>query len=167
MEARSKYNVAADNAKRTYDGIVFDSEAEMNFYKDYCIPKIKNGEINTCKMQVKYVLQDGFIRNGKKILPIDYKADFVLEYANNTIQVIDIKGCPDTTALLKRKMFWYRYPEIDYLWLSYSKIDGGWIEYDTLKKNRKIRKKLKLEQQGNKEKKEKQKNEKRKNSDSQ
>ncbi len=44
MNNRSKYNV--DNSpigklKRTYQGILFDSQLECRFYKEYLIPKLK------------------------------------------------------------------------------------------------------------------------------
>ena len=108
--------------------------------------KKESGEITFYELQKKYILQDGFIRRGKRVLPITYVADFYLEYADGHSEVIDIKGCPDATAKLKRKMFWYRYPELDYLWISYTKKFGGWGDYDTynqLRKNAKREKKLK------------------------
>lgn len=43
--ARSKYNVTDDVSKRTFDGIVFDSEMEMKYYKDVILPAVKSGEI--------------------------------------------------------------------------------------------------------------------------
>lgn len=52
----------------------------------------------------------------------------------------------DSVALMKRKMFWFKYPDVDYRWITYSKIDGGWVDYDDLKKARKERKKLKQAQ---------------------
>ena len=77
---------------------------------------------------------------GVKVRAVDYVADYVLTYSNGKQEVIDIKGFADSVALLKRKLFWYKYPELDYKWISYSKCDGGWIEYDNLKKARKARK---------------------------
>lgn len=143
---RTKFNIDKDKEKRTYDGIVFDSVLEMKYYRDVVLPKKESGEITFYELQKKYILQDGFIRRGKRVLPITYVADFYLEYADGHSEVIDIKGCPDATAKLKRKMFWYRYPELDYLWISYTKKFGGWGDYDTynqLRKNAKREKKLK------------------------
>lgn len=142
-KTRSKYNVDKNTETRTYDGVVYDSQKEMEFYRDWVQPKITAGEIVRCDRQVRFELLPGFVRSGKKILPIIYTADYVLQYENGREQVIDIKGCPDSVALLKRKMFWYRYPDVDYIWLSYSKKDGGWVEYEVIKKRRAKEKKEK------------------------
>lgn len=122
---------------------MFDSELEMKFYRDWVKPKIESGEIIDCKRQVKFELQEKFKHNNKTILPIYYIADFVLEYKDGHITVIDIKGNPDNIALLKRKMFWYKYPDIDYQWIGYSKIDGEWTLYENIKAGRAKRKKEK------------------------
>ena len=50
-------------------------------------------------------------------------------------------------------MFWYVYPDIEYLWISYSKIDGGWVPIETIEKGRSIRRKLKRKEKELKEKK--------------
>ena len=144
---RSKYNVDSNVNTRTYDGITFDSEMEMRFYRDFCIPKLEDGSLTQVELQVPYELQSKFRRNGLLVRAIEYVADFVLTYDDGRVQVIDIKGMPDTTAKLKRKLFWYKYPEIDYVWMTYSRIDGGWCEYDTVQKNRRDRKKSKKEKQ--------------------
>ncbi len=148
----SKYNVSTDASKRTYDGVVYDSAVEMRFMRDYVVPRIKAGEIKSVERQVKYELQPSFRHDGSLIRPINYVADFVLEYTNGYEVIVDIKGMPDATAKLKRKLFLYKYPEKDYQWISYSKIDGGWIEYEQLqkaRKERKLKKKQKDEQNGN------------------
>ena len=142
---KTKFNVDKNTEKRTYNGVVYDSQVEMMFYRDYILPKIEVGEIIEYQRQVSFELQPAFERidnSGKKqkVRSIDYIADYVITYKNGTTEVIDIKGCPDATALLKRKMFWFKYPNILYRWISYSKCDGGWIEYEDLKKARKARK---------------------------
>ena len=134
---RSKFNVDKDTEKRTCDGIVFDSVLEMKYYRDVVLPGVESGDIANYELQKKYVLQEGFTRNGKKVLPITYVADFYIEYADGRIEVIDIKGCPDTTAKIKRKLFWHRFPELDYIWLTYVKKYGGWGLYDDFVKLRK------------------------------
>lgn len=141
---RSKYNVGKKTDDRTYDGIVFDSAVEMKFYRDVVLPKMSTGEIIKCERQKKYILQPPFVHAGRKIQPIEYKADFYLVDKNGKETTIDIKGCPDAVAKLKRKMFWFTYPNIDYIWVGYSKIDNGWATYETIVAGRKQRKKNKM-----------------------
>ena len=151
MTARTKYNVGKTTSDRTYGSIVFDSALEMRYYRDVILPKLESGDIKTCERQKSYILQPAFVHNGKKILPIEYKADFYIVDSNGKATVIDIKGCPDTTALLKRKLFWYRYPELNYVWIGYSKQDGGWVEYEDILAARRRRKKEKTKSKENKE----------------
>lgn len=137
----TKYHVPKDKSVRTYNDIVFDSILEMRYYKEVVLPGVESGEIASFELQKKYQLQPSFLHDGKRIRSIDYIADFVLHYSDGHDVVIDTKGKADATALLKRKLFFYRYPDIDYQWITYSKIDGGWLSYDEAKKNRKERKK--------------------------
>lgn len=138
---RTKFNVDKDTDKRSFNGIVFDSVLEMKYYRDVVLPQMESGVIIYYELQKKYILQDGFIRNGKRVLPITYIADFYIEYSDGHSVVVDIKGCPDTTAKLKRKLFWYKYPDTDYQWITYIKKFGGWGNYDEFNKLRRETKK--------------------------
>ena len=149
---RSKYNVDLNNNTRTFNGIVFDSEMEMRFYRDFCIPKLEDGSVTKVELQVPYELQPKFRRNGLAVQAITYIADFVLTFSDGHEQVVDVKGMPDSVAKLKRKLFWYVFPDKDYVWMTYSKIDGGWCTYETVQKNRKQRKQLKKEKANGEEK---------------
>ena len=137
---RSKFNVDKNTLKRTYNDIVFDSEIEMKFYRDWLLPKVGSGEIVDYELQRKYILQPQFKHGGKTVKEIAYKADFWVKYRDGKEIVYDTKGMPDAVAKLKRKMFWYYFPDLPYLWICYSKCDGGWIEYEELLKARKKRK---------------------------
>lgn len=142
----SKYHVDISDKgkeKRTYKDVTYDSLTEMKFYRDYVEPKIEKGEIVSCDRQIKYELQPSFKHEGKTILAINYVADFVLSFSNGKQVIYDVKGSPDNIALLKRKMFWYKYPNLDYRWICLSVIDGGWVEYEVVKQGRKERKKNK------------------------
>ena len=101
---KSKFNVDLSEKgkkKRTYKGIVFDSETEMRFLIEWIEPKIKIGEILSYEMQVPYILQEGFTNfEGKKILPIKYIADYVITFSNGKQIAVDVKGLPDATAKL-------------------------------------------------------------------
>lgn len=137
----SKYNVG-NKDKRTYDGIVFDSILEMRYYRDVLLPKVESGEVVSYELQKPYELQPKFKHNGKTVLPIKYIADFFIVYADGHEEVIDTKGEPDNVALLKRKLFWYHYPDVDYRWVCYSAIDGGWCDYEYVKLQKSKRKKF-------------------------
>lgn len=147
MGRPSKHNVDPNPEKRTYDGTVYDSVMEMRFYVEWLTPKVESGEISKCEKQVPFVLQDAFEYNGKHIREISYVADFVCTYSNGQTLVIDTKGFPDAACLLKRKMFWHRYPEIEYIWMTYSACDGGWVLFEELKKLRKKRKEDKIKKE--------------------
>ena len=138
--SRTKFNVDKDTEKRTCDGIVFDSVLEMRYYRDVLCPLRESGDIVLCELQKSYELQPSFIHDGKTVRAITYVADFFVRYKDGHEEVIDTKGMPDSVAKLKRKMFWFRYPDVIYRWVSYSKIDGGWCDYDFLKQQRAARK---------------------------
>lgn len=138
---RTKFNVDKDIEKRSFNGVVFDSQLEMRYYRDVLCPGVESGEIKYYELQKKYELQPKFTHDSKSVLPITYVADFYIEYTDGRSIVIDTKGMPDSVAKLKRKLFWYRYPDIDYKWITYVQKWGGWLEYDTVKSLRKDAKK--------------------------
>ena len=110
---------------------------EMKYYRDVVLPLTRSGNIKHFELQKEYVLQPKYERDGQTIRPITYVADFYIEYSNGSIEVIDIKGCPDTLAKVKRKMFMYQYPDIKYRWITLVKKWGGWVDYDEVTKLRK------------------------------
>lgn len=140
---RSKFNVDKDKSKRTHNGIVFDSVLEMEYYRDVLCPAVESGDVVSYELQKPYELQPKFRHDGKSVQPIKYVADFFIIYKDGHEEVIDTKGCPDSVALLKRKLFWYKFPDVDYKWVCYSKIDGRWCDYEYVKKRRAERKKQK------------------------
>lgn len=146
--ARTKFNVDKDKEKRTFDDIVFDSKVEMKYYRDVILPLSRSGEIKHFELQKKYILQPKFHNGTKYVQPIIYVADFYIEYSDGTIEVIDTKGFPDSVAKIKRKMFWYLYPEVTYKWICYSELygnekDGYWCDYEYVERQRRLRKKEK------------------------
>jgi hypothetical protein len=146
MVKKSKYNVDTSDkgkTKRTFEGIVFDSEIEMKAYRDYFLPLQSSGEIVEIKLQPKYVLQPKYEKYGKKILPINYVADFEVTYKDGNMVIFDIKGMLLQDFKLKRKMFDYVYPDKILKCINYSRLDGGWVDIETIEKGRKQRKKEK------------------------
>lgn len=141
--SRTKFNVSTKVERRTCDGVVFDSELECKYYRNVVKPKLASGEIVFYELQKPYLLQERFVRRGKTYQPIKYIADFYLEYADGHTEVIDTKGMADNMAMLKRKMMFYLYPDVNLIWMSYCATYGGWIEYDELKKIRRNKKRMK------------------------
>lgn len=121
----------------------------MKYYRDVIFVGLNDYSIKNCAMQVKFELQPSFKYKNKNILSINYVADFVVTYADDSVIVWDTKGLADSTSKIKKKLFHFKYPNIDYRWISFSSIDGGWLEYDIIQKLRSERKKLKVKK-GNK-----------------
>lgn len=126
MNNRSKYNV--DNSpigklKRTYQGILFDSQLECRFYKEYLLTKLKKGMIKSIRRQVRYELLPSFIYvyDGKKQRAIEYISDFDILYSDNSFMVIDVKGMVKPIDRLKAKLFRYKYPDINFKFAEYTK----------------------------------------------
>lgn len=143
---RSKYGVDQSEAgkqKRTYEGVTYDSEMEMQFYRDWIQPRLESGLIVKCARQISYPLQDGFLYRGKSVSPISYRSDFSLTFADGRYVVVDVKGMADAAAKLKRKLFYKKYPDIDYQWItkSWKYGEDGWIDYDKLQAIRQENKK--------------------------
>lgn len=143
MNNRTKFNVDKDKEKRTYNGIVFDSILEMKYYRDVLLPLVESGDVVSYELQKPYELQRKFTHDNKTVLPIKYVADFVLTYKDGHEEVIDTKGCPDTVAIIKRKLFWFVYPNTVYKWITWVKKFGGWIEYEEYKRLKREEKKNK------------------------
>jgi hypothetical protein len=92
------------------DGITFDSKRESERYSELKFMQMA-GLINQLELQPKFVLQEGFKKNGKAIKAITYKADFM--YWDNELKqtvVEDVKGYKTQTFRLKQKMFEEKYP---------------------------------------------------------
>ena len=147
---RTKYNVNKDVLSRTYKNVTYDSVMEMRYFIEVIEPLMETGRILYYDRQVKYELQERFKHNHQTVLSITYVADFYIEYADGSKVVIDIKGMPDGVAKLKRKLFWHKYPDIEYKWLTFNKSHGGWVEYDELQKARRAEKKAKERYKENK-----------------
>lgn len=155
-KTRSKYNVSKNREKRTCDGIVFDSELEKRFYCDVIKGEQNSDKIQKWDRQINFILQPAFERDGVIVRAIEYKADFSITYKNGETEYIDVKGVATSDALLKRKMFWYVYPDIKYKWVGYSRLDSkdgtGWADYDDIQSGRRRRRKEKEKKDGEKSK---------------
>lgn len=103
----SKYH----NKKVQYDLFVFDSIAESRRYKELKLLE-RAGKISNLKLQPRYLLQEGFKKNGKTYRKIEYIADFRY-IEGDKIVIEDVKGKETEAFKIKHKLFEYKYPEYE------------------------------------------------------
>lgn len=101
------------NKKTFVKGIKFDSKAEANRYIELRTLE-KAGDIKQLRLQPKFELQAKYTNNkGEHIRAITYKADF--SYIENGKLIIeDVKGMETKEFKLKKKMFEYKFPDVDF-----------------------------------------------------
>lgn len=108
---RSKYGAV----KVEIDGTKYDSRKEARRGEELKILS-RAGIISDLHFQVKFTLQDGFVRDGKKIRAIEYVADAVYVEDGKTI-VEDTKSSitqKKESYRLKKKLFLFRYPDLTF-----------------------------------------------------
>jgi hypothetical protein len=108
IEKKSKYN----NVKTEADGITFDSKKEAKYYADLALLQ-KSGEVISIFPQPEFELQPAYVKDGKKVRPIKYIADFLIEYKDGRKEVVDVKGYKKNKVYrLKKKMFHNKFPNL-------------------------------------------------------
>ena len=133
----SKYGAQKTNI----DGITFDSKVEGLYYQK-CLDDKAKGLIHNFELQPRYELQPAFTKDDKKYRKMEYVADFLIYHLDGSLEVIDIKGFAVDVAIIKRKLFNYKYIDLKLTWLVRNLKYGGWVEYDELKRLRKLNKKV-------------------------
>lgn len=99
------------NKKVIVDGEEFDSKKEGNRYKELKL-LLKAGKISNLELQPRFLLQDGFKKNGRTFRKIEYVADFKYTENGKTI-VEDVKGMQTDVFKLKHKIFEKVYPDLE------------------------------------------------------
>ena len=95
----------------TVDGHRFASQAEARRFGELKL-LLRDGQITALRLQPRFVLQEAFARDGKKVRAVTYVGDF--EYFERGQRVVeDVKGKPTPLFQVKWKLFLKRYPEID------------------------------------------------------
>ena len=105
----SKYG----NKKVFVDGEEFDSQLEANrWYELKLLQRAK--QIKDLRRQIRFELQPSYKKNGKTIQSINYIADFVYYDINKKKFIVeDTKGYKTEIYKLKKKIFEYKYPELE------------------------------------------------------
>lgn len=102
----SKYR----NKKTVVDNIKFDSNLEATRYKELKLLQ-RAKQISNLRLQVPFLLQEGFKKNGKTYRKIEYIADF--QYIENGKTIVeDVKGIQTDVFKLKHKIFEKVYPDL-------------------------------------------------------
>lgn len=101
------------NKKVVIDGIKFDSKLESMKYLELKLLE-RVGEIKDLKLQVTFELQPSYKKNNKIVKAINYVADFVYYDVNKKKTIIvDTKGYRTEIYKLKKKIFEYKYPNLE------------------------------------------------------
>lgn len=96
--------------KTEIDGIKFDSKKEAKRY--IALRELeKKGNIEKLMLQPRFLLQEGFRKNGKAYRKIEYVADFMYQQGGELI-VEDVKGIKTDVYKLKQKLFEKRYQDL-------------------------------------------------------
>lgn len=86
------------NKKTIYNGVTFDSIAELRRYKELAL-LLHAGKISGLELQKEYEL----IPKQKGERSVKYKADFVY-YDDDRLVVEDVKGVKTQAYIIKRKL---------------------------------------------------------------
>ncbi len=95
------------------DGRIFDSKMERDYYIFELLPKLQSGEIVKIQFQPRFLLQPAFWKKGKRYRAIEYVADFKVVYKDGHKEIIDVKGFQTAVFQLKRKLFEYKYKDLE------------------------------------------------------
>lgn len=70
----------------------FDSLGEYEFYIGAVLPKLATGEIKTWAQHPRFLLFPAGEYGGLKLGAIHYTADFRLDYADGTVEIVEVKS---------------------------------------------------------------------------
>lgn len=99
----SKYK----NIKVEYDGINFDSKKERDRYVE--LKTLYNyGKIRELKVQPRFTLMKSFMKDGKRVRPIEYVADFMykdIETGKYIVEDVKSEATKTDVYKIKKKLF--------------------------------------------------------------
>lgn len=147
---KSKSEGKYAHIKTEIDGIMFDSKMEADFYI-YLKALKEEGSVLHFETQPEYVLQEKFIifegvtyegthplfnklkrkHNLSTVAAIKYRSDFLVTFSDGDQVVIDVKGVETPEFKIKKKLFMYKYPELELMLLTW--YGKQWVTLDEQK----------------------------------
>lgn len=97
--------------KTVIDGITFDSKDEAKYYEALKIRRYR-GEIKGFELQPKFILVQGFKKDGKTYRAITYTLDFLIYHNDDNEEYVDVKGMTTQQGELRIKLFHYFYRDL-------------------------------------------------------
>ena len=70
----------------------FDSDLERDYYLAEIAPRVRSGEISTVSLHERYELLPASEYCGIRLPAAHYTPDFVITYADGTIEVVEVKS---------------------------------------------------------------------------
>jgi hypothetical protein len=114
-KGKEKGSGRVNATKVNEDGYVFDSAVEFQRYRELKLLAAV-GKITDLVVHPSFVLQAGFVYQGKKVQPIKFTADF--EYIEGGQRVVeDVKSnwtATFTDYSIRRRMFLFQHQDIDF-----------------------------------------------------
>lgn len=91
--AKKKGNPLEDAARAASAcGVDFDSKGEYEYYIGTVAPKVARGEVVTWEAHPRFCLFSAGEYDGVKLRPVQYTADFRLNYADGTVEIVEVKS---------------------------------------------------------------------------
>ena len=103
----SKYH----SIRTLYNGEWYDSKREANYAKQLDLLRravLEDERVISVERQPGCLLVEG----SKGVRPVTYRADFKITYANNRVEIVDVKGFQTAVFKLKLKLMKSKYPDI-------------------------------------------------------
>lgn len=84
--------VPENRQKRERNGEKREPESEKRYYREVILPKVASGKVVRVQEQLRFDLLAEKLYNGIKLPAAHYTPDFVLTYADGTVEVVEVKS---------------------------------------------------------------------------
>lgn len=126
-KAKFKYNVDTGR-KHICNGYIFDSGAEMEYYRDVLSLRQVAGNVRGLLVHPRYIVMEGFAIRSGHVNAVTFKPDFsfIEEHDGQFVPVVlDVKGVqPSGDFMLRVKLFLRLHPDVEFRLAR--KVRGSW-----------------------------------------